>query len=101
MQTKDALKEEMIAYYYPLLQRYARHLINNIAVSEILAKQVLDNQCKLDGLAPAGNLRQILKTDLYQRCFYWRQSTIFDAPPVAVPRYGAPLIDNKKNQPIN
>jgi hypothetical protein len=101
MQTKNALKDEIIAYYYPLLHRYARRLINNIAVSEILAKLVLEDQYKLDGLAPAADLRLLLKTDLYQRCFYWRQSNIFDAPPVAVPRYGASVTDNKKNHPIN
>ena len=101
MQAKDALKEEMMACYYPLLQRYARRLIGNIAISEILAKQVLEDQYKLDGLAPAANLRLLLKTDLCQRCFYWRQSNIFDTLPVKVPPYRASATDNKKNHSIN
>jgi hypothetical protein len=101
MKTIHLSPEDKFAYYYPLLQRYARRLINNIAVSEILAKRVLEDQYKLDGLAPAANLRRLLKTDLYSRCFYWRQSNIFDIPPVQVSRYGASLTDNKKNHPIN
>jgi hypothetical protein len=101
MQMKNAQKDDIIAYYYPLLQRYARRLIHNIDVSELLAGLVLEDQYKLDGLAPAANLRLLLKTDLYQRCFYWRQSNIFDAPPVAVPPIGASATDNKKNHPIN
>ena len=35
MQIKIAQKDDIVTYFYPLLQRYARRLIHNIAVSEI------------------------------------------------------------------
>lgn len=101
MKKDNTSPETTIAYYYPLLQRFARRLIYNNAVAEILAKMVLDDQFKLDGLHPSGHLRQLLKSDLVNRCHYWRQSIVFDRGPEKLPVRKFPDTGNKKNHPIN
>lgn len=87
-----------IAYYEPLLQRYARRIINNTTLAAKLVRQVLEDQYEIDGLAPSKHLRQVLKTDVLNRCHFWKQAQIFDRPPVNVPlrKYENPplIIDN-------
>ncbi|WP_301927818.1 hypothetical protein [Ferruginibacter sp.] len=101
MRTIPATPELAFAYYHPLLQRYARRIILNAAVAELLVTQVLQDQQAIDGLAPRPQLRQVLKTDLLNRCRYWRQATIFDRPLVKVPPFLPVQNDDKKNHPIN
>ena len=84
MNTKPTLALRII-YYQLLLQRYATRLIHDAAVATILVQQALDAQYAIDGLAPTARLRQLLKTDVCNRCFYWKQSKIFNRPPDKVP----------------
>lgn len=101
MKAIHSTTELAYAYYHPLLQRYARRLIHNAAVAEILVTQVLKDQYAIDELAPRTQLRNVLKTDLLNRCHYWRQSILFDRPPVKVPPFRLIKNDDKKNHPIN
>ena len=85
-----------IAYYEPLLQRYARRIIKDAEVAANLVIGVLEDQYKIDELAPSPRLRKILKTDLLHRCHYWKQSQIFDRPLIKVPlrKYLKPISEN-------
>lgn len=74
-----------VDYYKPLLERYARFIIRNEIISNVLVKQVLNDQIKIDGLASSNQLRQLLKIDLLNRCLYWKLALVFDRPLVAVP----------------
>ncbi len=74
-----------IAYYEPLLQRYARRIIKDAEGAESLALEVLEDQYKIDKLAPSTRLRKILRIDLLNRCHYWKQSQIFDQSLIKVP----------------
>ncbi len=73
---------ETVHYYLPLLKRYARCLTNDESASELLARKVLEDQYQIDGLAPSKKLRKVLKTDLLNRCIFWKQFIILDRPPV-------------------
>lgn len=84
MQTKDIGNK---VYYSNLLQRYARRLIQDEAEAARLVKKVLDDEHIPDDMAPCKRLRNILKTDLLNHCNYWKQSQIFDQPPVYLPKY--------------
>ena len=75
-----------IAYYEPLLQRYATNLINNKDAAEKITKEVLNNQYDLDKEEPSPNLYKVLLTDMRNRCFYYEQSIVFDRPVLKVPR---------------
>jgi hypothetical protein len=90
--------EQTILYYTPLLEHYARRLINDEREALILVNRVLENRYMVDGLVPSVNLREVLKFDLYLRCFYFNKSKIFDRPPVGIPLRRK--IDKKKF-PIN
>ena len=85
METIKPISGLTISYFKPLLLRYARRLIHDATVAEQLVKQVLEDQYEIDGLAPSPRLRQILKTDLLNRCHYWKQAKIFDRPLIKVP----------------
>jgi len=74
-----------IAYYQPLLQRYAMRLINNKAAAEKITKEVLNNQYDLDKQEPSPQLQKVLLTGMRKRCFYYKQSKIFDRPLIKVP----------------
>ena len=76
---------EAINYYYPLLKRYAERLIGNADAAENIARKVLQDQYDLNGLVPAKHLRQVLKTDVLNRCYYWEQAQIFVRPIIKVP----------------
>ena len=74
-----------IEYYKPILQRYARRILNNEAVAKSLVKKVLKGQYKNSELAPSKHLLEILKADLLNHCYYYKQSQIFDRPLIKVP----------------
>jgi len=97
METNKPILSASVACYEPLLKRYARRLIHDEALSEKLVKQVLEDQYNIDKLNPSPRLRQILKTDLLNRCQFWKLSQIFDPPVIK-----APLEENVKlNEHIN
>jgi hypothetical protein len=74
-----------IAHYEPLLQRYVMRLINNKAAAEKITKDVLNDQYDLDKQEPSPHLQKVLLTDMRNRCFYFRQSKIFDRPLIKIP----------------
>ncbi len=74
-----------IAYYYPLLLRYATMIIDDRDEAEKIARKVLEDQYQVNGLAPSKLLRLVLKTDVLNRCLYYKQFQIFDRPPIKVP----------------
>jgi len=87
MKTMKAIKPSLahtICYYSPLLERYARRLINNEAVARVLVTEVLEDQYEIDKLAPSDHLRQVLKSDLGNRCLYFKLSQIFDRPLIKI-----------------
>lgn len=78
METKSPNLLWVVSYYDKLLQRYARRLVNDGAVAATIVKQVLEAQYEVNGLVPAKHLRQVLKTDVLNRCYYWKQVQIFN-----------------------
>lgn len=72
-------------YYKPILQRYARRILNDEAVAKSLAKKVLKGQYENNELTPSKHLLEILKADLLNHCYYYKQSQIFDRPLIKVP----------------
>jgi len=72
-------------YYKPLLQRYARRILKDEAVAKSLVKKVLKRQYENNELAPSRCLLEILKADLLNHCYYYKQSQIFDRPLIKVP----------------
>lgn len=52
--------------------------------AEKIARSVLEDQYEINGLAPSRLLRMVLKTDVLNRCFYFKQFQIFKRPPVNV-----------------
>ena len=72
-------------HYYCLLQRYARRLIHNEEAAAAIAAQALQDLLHTEGPVIDRRLRHFLKTDVHNRCHYWKQARIFDRPPVAVP----------------
>jgi len=63
MQSRQSTLVNTVAYYDPLLQRYARRVIQNEAAAAIIVQDVLEAQFQINGLVPAKHLRQVLKTD--------------------------------------
>lgn len=61
-------------YYKPILQRYARRILNDEAVAKSLAKKVLKGQYENNELTPSKHLLEILKADLLNHCYYYKQS---------------------------
>ena len=76
---------ETIAYYLPILERYAMRLINNEVVTSKIVTEVLEDQYEIDGLIPSPHLKQLLLTDTRNRCICYAQVQIFDRPVVKVP----------------
>ena len=96
METKSPNLLWVVSYYDKLLQRYARRLLNDATVAATIVKQVLEAQYEVNGLVPAKHLRQVLKTDVLNRCYYWKQSKIFDKAPIQFKgfTYSNPDTDN-------
>lgn len=81
MKNQKPLLAKNIAYYLPLLERYAMRIINDTDAAAQLVLQVLEHQYEIDRLAPSKNLRLALKNDLLNRCHSFRQSTHFKRSP--------------------
>ena len=81
---KSTLVEE-IEYYKPLLERYSRRIIRNETVAKCLVKKVLEDQCESNEFASSPDFLKILKADLLNHCYYWKQSQIFDRSLIKVP----------------
>jgi hypothetical protein len=97
--------QNAIKYYYPLLKRYAERITGNPDAAESIARKVLEDQYEINGLVPAKHLRQLLKTDVLNRCYYWQQSQIFVRPLINVPFQTlvneTKELDNNKNPLLN
>lgn len=74
-----------IEYYQPLLQRYARRLLKNEVAARELVTKVLKDQFEFNSRLPSARVRQLLKVELLNHCFYWQQAQIFDRPLITVP----------------
>jgi len=103
MQNRQITLVNTVAYYDPLLQRYARRIIQNEAAAAIIVQDVLEAQFQINGLVPAKHLRQVLKTDVLNRCFFWLQTQIFDlsGPKVSISDVVKPTADNENNPLLN
>lgn len=88
----------IIAYYYPLLLRYATIITGDRDEAEKIARKVLEDQYQVNGLAPSKLLRLVLKTDVLNRCFYFKQFQIFDRPPIKIPVGGYVLPEEEDNK---
>lgn len=66
--------------YAILLQRYARRLVENEAIAAKIVQEVLDCQYDLNAIISSNHLRQVLKTDVLNHCYYYLQAKIFDRP---------------------
>jgi|SRR6185312_4965646 len=69
-----------VAGYSALLQRYARRLVQDEATASNIVRKVLENQYELNALLPCEHLRQVLKADVFNHCYYFLQAKIFDGP---------------------
>ena len=96
MQNISPSASAIIAYYYPLLLRYATLVTGDHDEAEKIARKVLEDQYSINGLAPSKLLRLVLKTDVLNRCLYFKQFQIFDRPPVKVP-FAMPSENNDDN----
>ena len=76
---------EAIEYYKPILQRYARQILNDEGVAKSLVKKVLKGQYENNELALSKHLLEVLKADLLNHCYYYKQSQIFDRPMIKIP----------------
>jgi hypothetical protein len=85
MQTRQITLVNTVAYYDPLLQRYARRIIQNEAAAATIVQDVLEAQFQINGLVPTKHLRQVLKTDVLNYCYYHIQAKMFDKPVIKIP----------------
>lgn len=76
---------EAVSYYQPLLERFARRLVEDDALAATIVQEVLQCQYDLNSLVPSKHLRQVLKTDVLNYCYYHIQAKIFDRPLIKVP----------------
>ncbi|MGN6195284.1 MAG: hypothetical protein ACTHOB_10120 [Ginsengibacter sp.] len=67
-----------VSYYQLLLQRYARRFVQDEILAEKIVRDVLQSQYNINSLVPSKHLRQVLKTDVLNQCYYHIQSLIFD-----------------------
>jgi hypothetical protein len=74
-----------VSYYDLLLQRYARRLVHDEILAANIVQEVLECQYNFNSLVPSKHLRQVLKTDVLNNCYYHIQSKIFDRPVIKVP----------------
>jgi hypothetical protein len=103
MQTRQITLVNTVAYYDPLLQRYARRIIQNEAAAAVIVQDVLEAQFQINELVPAKHLRQVLKTDVLNRCFFRLQSQIFDlsGPKVSISDIVKPTVNDEDNPLLN
>jgi hypothetical protein len=74
-----------VSYYQLLLQRYARRFVQDEILAESIVKDVLQSQYNINSLVPSKHLRQVLKTDVLNKCYYHMQSLIFQKPLINEP----------------
>lgn len=84
MQNVPPSASKTIAYYYPLLMRYATMVTGDHDESEKIARRVLEDQYEINCLAPSKLLRLVLKTDVLNRAFYFKQRQIFNRPLIKI-----------------
>jgi hypothetical protein len=103
METRQLTLINTVAYYDPLLQRYARRVIENEEAAAVIVQDVLEAQFQINRLVPAKHLRQVLKTDVLNRCFFWLQSQIFDlsGPKISISDVIKLTADNEDNPLLN
>jgi len=82
MQNLPPSAAKTISYYYPLLMRYATMVTGDHDEAEKIARSVLEDQYEINGLAPSKLLRMVLKTDVLNRSFYFKQHQVFKRPGV-------------------
>lgn len=85
METNKVQFANAIDYYQPLLQRYARCILKDAEVAKRLVIKVLGGQYEFNDSVPSIRSRKILKADLLNHCYYWKQSRLFDRPLIKVP----------------
>jgi len=85
MHIDQPLLAKTIAYFDPLLQRYARRLVHDEITAANIVQEVLECQYELNSLVPSKHLRQVLKTDVLNYCYYHIQAKMFDRPVIKVP----------------
>ena len=70
--------KETVSYYQLLLQRYARRFVQDELLAAGIVRDVLESQYNINSLVPSKHLRQVLKTDVLNKCYYHIQAMIFD-----------------------
>ena len=70
--------KETVSYYQLLLQRYARRFVQDELLAAGIVRDVLESQYNINSLVPSKHLRQVLKTDVLNKCYYHIQTMIFD-----------------------
>lgn len=93
--------DKTVSYYDLLLKRYARRLIQDEEQAAKIVQDVLESQYDLNALVPSEHLRQVLKTDVLNHCYYFIQSKIFDRPLIKVPYHFHPKRTNDLNEDLN
>lgn len=93
--------KKTVSYYQLLLQRYARRLVQDEILAESIVKDVLESQYNINSLVPSKHLRQVLKTDVLNSCYYHIQSKIFGRPVIKVPLsdHLKTIAETDENQP--
>jgi hypothetical protein len=74
MQKNQPHLAKTIAYYDPLLRRYARRFVHNDGIAAGIVLQVIDRQYELNGLVAGKHLRQALKADVLLYSFLLMQA---------------------------
>ena len=94
-----------VAGYSALLQRYARRLVQDEATASNIVQKVLESQYDLNALMPSKHLREVLKTDVLNHCYYYLQAKIFDRPLIKVYDFShlheTPETEKNKNHLFN
>jgi hypothetical protein len=74
MQMNQPRLAKTIAYYDPLLRRYARRFVHNDDIAAGIVLRVIDRQYELNGLVAGRHLRQALKADVLLYSFLLMQA---------------------------
>lgn len=104
MENCQAYLREAVSYYQALLQRYARRILQDEIMAANIVKEVLEIQYSLNSLVPSKHLRQVLKTDVLNYCYYHIQAKIFDRPVIKVsppPHLETIIHDDDKDPLVN
>jgi len=101
MQNYQPHLRETVSYYDLLLQRYARRLVHDEIIAANIVQEVLECQYELNSLVPGTHLRQVLKTDVLNYCYYHIQAKMFSRQLVKVPWHNhiKPLEEKDAHKP--